>query len=160
MGSWCNGQLVVWAYIMILLLSSLSFIWNNSFCQIPARYNSTASNIRNLPITPGLLYITHTTLCQQSSQLLVISLFSISNMLSWILRIILYSSTVKWDPFSCWPPLSRPPSPPPPPRIRRRAWLIIFYTFLQDLLVCGYSFVYNPECFSTWVMINTYQAFN
>ena len=28
------------------------------FSQIPARYTSTASNIRNLPITPGLLYIT------------------------------------------------------------------------------------------------------
>ena len=41
MGSWCNGQLV----------SLLWFIWNNSFCQIPARYTSNASNIRNLPIT-------------------------------------------------------------------------------------------------------------
>ena len=57
MGSWCNGQLVVWAFTFIanLLLSSLWFIWYNSFCQIPARYTSTASNIRNLPITPGLL---------------------------------------------------------------------------------------------------------
>ena len=53
MGSWCNGQLVVWAFIVILLFSSLWFIWNNSFCQIPARYTSTASNIWNLPITPG-----------------------------------------------------------------------------------------------------------
>ena len=42
MGSWCNGQLVVWAFIMILLLSSLWFIWNNSFCQMPAHYTSTA----------------------------------------------------------------------------------------------------------------------
>ena len=59
-GSWCNGQLVVWAFIVILLLSPLWFIWNNSFCQIPARYTSTASNIRNLPINPGVLYIMHT----------------------------------------------------------------------------------------------------
>ena len=61
MGSWCNGQLVVWAFIVILLLSSLWFIWNNSFCQIPAHYTSTASNIRNLLITPGLLYLYLTT---------------------------------------------------------------------------------------------------
>ena len=27
------------------------------FCQMPACYTSTASNIRNLPITPGLLYL-------------------------------------------------------------------------------------------------------
>ena len=56
MGCWCNGQLVVWAFIVILLLSSLWFIWNNSFCQIPARYTSTASNIRNLPIALPLDY--------------------------------------------------------------------------------------------------------
>ena len=43
-------------YIVILLLSSLWFIWNNSFCQIPARYTSTAGNNRYLPITPGLLW--------------------------------------------------------------------------------------------------------
>ena len=54
MGSWCNGQRVVWAFIVILLLSSLWFIWNNSFCQIPARYTRTASNIRNLPINPWI----------------------------------------------------------------------------------------------------------
>ena len=42
MGSWCNGQVVVWAFIVILLLSSLLFILINSFCQIPARYTSTA----------------------------------------------------------------------------------------------------------------------
>ena len=97
MNRWCNWLLVVWLFVVILLLSSLWFIWNNSFCQIPARYNSTASNIRDLPITPGLLYIIHTTLCQQSSQLLVISLFSISNMLSWILRIILYCIPPLWS---------------------------------------------------------------
>ena len=28
--------------------------------QIPAQYTSTASNIRNLPITPGLLYLPST----------------------------------------------------------------------------------------------------
>ena len=49
MGSLCNGQLVVWAFIVILQLSSLWFIWNNSFCQIPARYTSTASNINQKP---------------------------------------------------------------------------------------------------------------
>ena len=58
MGCWCNGQLVIWAFTVILLLSSHWFNWNNSFCQIPAHYTSTASNIRNLPITPGLLYLT------------------------------------------------------------------------------------------------------
>ena len=57
MGIWCNGQLLVLAFIVILLLSSLWFIWNNSFCQIPVCYTCTASNFRNLPITPGLLYI-------------------------------------------------------------------------------------------------------
>ena len=49
MGSWWNGQLVVRAFIVILLLSSLWFIWNNSFCQIPARYTSTASNPAHYP---------------------------------------------------------------------------------------------------------------
>ena len=69
MGCWCNGQLVVWAYIVILLLSSLWFIWNNSFCQIPACYTSTASNIRNLPITPGLLYLISSIVCINEAHL-------------------------------------------------------------------------------------------
>ena len=51
MGSSCNGQLGVWAFIVILLLSSLWFIWNNCICKIPAHYVSTPSNIRKLPIT-------------------------------------------------------------------------------------------------------------
>ena len=34
-----------------------TLIYLNSFCQKPARYTSTASDISNLPITPGLLYI-------------------------------------------------------------------------------------------------------
>ena len=66
MGSWCNGQLLVWAFIVILLLSSLWFIWNNSFCQILARDTSTASHIRNLPITPGLLYCIVTVYLRES----------------------------------------------------------------------------------------------
>ena len=55
MNCWCNWQLVVWAFIVILL-SSLLFIWNNCVCQLPASYTSTASNISNRSITPGLLY--------------------------------------------------------------------------------------------------------
>ena len=52
MGSWCNGQLVVWAFILILLHSSLWFIWNNCICQLPTSYISTASYINKRPITP------------------------------------------------------------------------------------------------------------
>ena len=76
MGSWFNGQLVVRAFTVILLLSSLWFIWNNSFCQIPACYTSTASNIRNLPITPGLLYIA---LHFPPMQCPMVTIFSVSN---------------------------------------------------------------------------------
>ena len=57
MDRWCNWPLVVWAFRVILLLSSLWFIWNNYICQIPASYTSMASNTRNWPITPGLLYV-------------------------------------------------------------------------------------------------------
>ena len=51
MGSWWYRHLYWFHYFLHF------FIWNISFCQIPAHYTSTASNIRNLPITPGLLYI-------------------------------------------------------------------------------------------------------
>ena len=56
MGCSCNGQLVVWVFIVILLLSSLWFIWNNCICKILAHFMSTASNIIKLPITDGVLY--------------------------------------------------------------------------------------------------------
>ena len=45
---WCNGLLT---FVVILLLSSLWFIWNNCICKLPA------SNIKKGPITPGLLYL-------------------------------------------------------------------------------------------------------
>ena len=53
MGSWWYGHFQ-WFYYFLHF--DLSEIINNSFCQMPARYTSTASNIKNLPITPGLLY--------------------------------------------------------------------------------------------------------
>ena len=65
MDRWCNWPLVVWAFRVILLLSSLWFIWNNYICQIPASYTSMASNIRNWPITPGLLYLHPATVSTQ-----------------------------------------------------------------------------------------------
>ena len=84
MGSWCNGQLVVWAFIVILLLSSLWFIWNNSFChQIPACYSSTASNIRNLPISTGLLYN------KQVKQLSTVFVQSLWYLICWLLLVLL-----------------------------------------------------------------------
>ena len=43
--------------IVILLLSSLWFIWNNCICQIPSSNTSMASNIRNCPIIPPILYL-------------------------------------------------------------------------------------------------------
>ena len=58
MDRWCNWLLVVRAFIVILLLSSLWFIWNNCICHIPSMAR-LASNIRKLPITPGILYINH-----------------------------------------------------------------------------------------------------
>ena len=57
MDRWCNLQLVVWAFIVTLLLSSLWLIWNNCVCKLPASYTSTASYISKRPITPGLLYL-------------------------------------------------------------------------------------------------------
>ena len=42
--------------IVILLLSSLWFIWNNYVCKWPASFTSTARYISKRPIIPGLLY--------------------------------------------------------------------------------------------------------
>ena len=44
---WCNWSQVLLNFIVILLLYSLWFIWNNCICQIPIGYTSMISNIRN-----------------------------------------------------------------------------------------------------------------
>ena len=59
MDHWYNWPQVVWDVIVILLLSSLWFIWNNCSHQIPSSYTSMSSNIKNCPITPELLYYTN-----------------------------------------------------------------------------------------------------
>ena len=60
----------------ILLLSSLWFLWNNCIYVISASYTSMASNIRNRPITPGLLYIA---LHFPPMQCPMVTIFSVSN---------------------------------------------------------------------------------
>ena len=59
MGCSCNRQRVVWAFIVIVLLSSLWFIWNNCICKIPAHFMSTASNIRKLPLPMECSTVSH-----------------------------------------------------------------------------------------------------
>ena len=98
MGSWWYGHL---SFIVILLLSSLWFIWNNSFCQIlaHARYTSTASNVRNLPIIPGLLYCIVTVDLRKSDCYVTIRS---------VHAVCLYYSTPPGSPWGCrvWcPPL-------------------------------------------------------
>ena len=59
MDCWYNWPLVVWAFLVIVLHSSLWFIWNNCICKILSNNTSMSSNIRNCPIIHPILYHYH-----------------------------------------------------------------------------------------------------